>query len=61
VRFDGPAWRGLLEAAYDRDATALVVGTRGMTGIAGTLGSVAAAITQHSPRPVLVVPPGEPR
>ena len=57
VRCDGPTWRGLLDAANDRDAAAIVVGTRGMTGIVGALGSVADAIAQHSPRPVLVVPP----
>lgn len=57
VRCDGPTWRGLLDTANDRDAAAIVVGTRGMTGIAGALGSVATAVSQHSPRPVLVVPP----
>lgn len=57
VRFDGPTWRGLIDAANDRQAAAIVVGARGLTGIAATLGSVSAALTQHSPRPVLVVPP----
>lgn len=57
VRFDGPAWRGLIDAANDRQASAIVVGARGLTGIANTLGSISAAIAHHSPRPVLVVPP----
>ena len=57
VRFDGPTWRGLIEEANDHQASAIVVGSRGLTGIANTLGSVSSAITQHSPRPVLVVPP----
>jgi nucleotide-binding universal stress UspA family protein len=57
TRFDGPTWRGLIEAANDQRASAVVVGARGLTGIASTLGSVSAAIAQHSPRPVLVVPP----
>jgi nucleotide-binding universal stress UspA family protein len=57
VRFDGPSWRGLLNTANDRDATVVVVGSRGLTGIAGALGSVSAAIAHHSPRPVLIVPP----
>jgi nucleotide-binding universal stress UspA family protein len=57
VRFDGPTWRGLIEEANDQRASAIVVGSRGLTGIANTLGSVSSAITQHSPRPVLVVPP----
>lgn len=57
----GPAWRGLLDTAADRDASAIVVGSRGLTGIAGALGSVSAAISQHSPRPVLVVAPPDQR
>lgn len=61
VRFDGPIWRGLIDAANDNQAAAIVVGARGLTGIANTLGSVSAAVTHHSPRSVLVVPPaGEP-
>lgn len=59
IRFDGPAWRGLIEAANNRHAAAIVVGSRGISGIAGTLGSVAAALVHHSPRPVLVVPPAD--
>ncbi|MGZ8562240.1 MAG: universal stress protein [Candidatus Limnocylindria bacterium] len=58
IRFDGPMWRGLIDAANDRQASAIVIGARGLTGIASTLGSVSTAITHHSPRPVLVVPPG---
>ena len=57
VRFDGPSWRGLLDTANDRGAAAVVAGSRGLTGIAGALGSVSGAMAQHSPRPVLVVPP----
>lgn len=46
----------LLAAA--RDATLLVVGTRGTSGIAGALvGSVAHAVIHHAQCPVLVVPP----
>ncbi len=61
LRFDGPTWRGLIDASTDRRARAIVVGARGLTGIASTLGSVSSAITHHSPRPVLVVPPaGQP-
>jgi nucleotide-binding universal stress UspA family protein len=47
----------LLAAAAD--ATLLVVGTRGTSGIAGTLlGSVAHAAVHHANCPVLVVPEG---
>ena len=59
IRFDGPTWRGLIDAANDRQASAIVIGARGLTGIANTLGSVSTAITHHSPRPVLVVPPAD--
>ena len=59
IRFDGPTWRGLIDAANDRQAAAIVIGARGLTGIANTLGSVSTAITHHSPRPVLVVPPAD--
>lgn len=59
VRFDGPIWRGLIDAANDRQASAIVIGARGLTGIANALGSVASAIVHHSPRAVLVVPPAQ--
>ncbi|HEX5911207.1 MAG TPA: universal stress protein [Thermoleophilaceae bacterium] len=58
VRHDGPTWRGLIEVASDHRASAIVVGSRGLTGIASTLGSVSTAVAHHSPRPVMVVPPG---
>jgi nucleotide-binding universal stress UspA family protein len=46
----------LLDAASD--ATLLVVGTRGTSGLVGTLiGSVAHAAIQHAKCPVLIVPP----
>jgi nucleotide-binding universal stress UspA family protein len=51
----GHASTVLLEAAHD--ATLLVVGTRGMGGVSGTLvGSVAHAAIHHARCPVLVVP-----
>jgi len=52
---NGPAASALLVAA--RDATLLVVGTRGVGGVTGTLlGSVAHAAVHHARCPVLVVP-----
>jgi nucleotide-binding universal stress UspA family protein len=52
---NGHAATALLEAA--RDATLLVVGTRGTGGVSGTLvGSVAHAAIHHARCPVLVVP-----
>ena len=48
----------LLDAA--KGATLLVVGTRGTSGLAGTIiGSVAHATIHHAPCPVLVVPSPE--
>jgi nucleotide-binding universal stress UspA family protein len=52
---NGHAATVLLEES--RDATLLVVGTRGTGGVAGTLvGSVAHAAIHHAGCPVLVVP-----
>jgi nucleotide-binding universal stress UspA family protein len=53
---DGVA-RALLNAADDEDAGAIVVGSRGLTGVRRlVLGSVAHALVQHARRPVVVVP-----
>lgn len=59
IRCARPAWRGLLDAATDRDAAVIVVGSRGLTGIEGAIGSTSRAIVQHSSRPVLIVPAGD--
>jgi nucleotide-binding universal stress UspA family protein len=53
----GPLWRGLLDVAADIDAAAVVVGSRGMSGISAVLGSVSNGVLHHADRPVLVVPP----
>lgn len=54
----GPStWRGLLDAADEHEAEAIVVGARGRSGLASmVLGSVSSAIVFHSRRPVVVVP-----
>jgi nucleotide-binding universal stress UspA family protein len=59
-RTDGPVWKGVLESAAEHDVSAIVVGSRGLTGISAALGSVAHGVVHHSARPVLVVPPGDP-
>lgn len=59
-RTDGPIWKDILEAATEYDAAAIVVGSRGLTGISAALGSVSYGIVHHTPRPVLVVPQGDP-
>jgi nucleotide-binding universal stress UspA family protein len=49
-------WRALVTVADDRDADLVVLGSHGRTGLTEVLlGSVAAAVTQHTARPVLVV------
>jgi nucleotide-binding universal stress UspA family protein len=56
VREDGIA-TAILSVADELDADAIVVGTRGLTGIRSMLlGSVSHAVVQHADRPVIVVP-----
>jgi nucleotide-binding universal stress UspA family protein len=50
----------LLGEADDLDAEAIVLGTRGLTGLKSLfLGSVSHAVVQHANRPVIVVPSRE--
>ena len=49
-------WKGVLEAADDRDASVVVLGSRGLSGISSALGSVSYGVVHHARRPVLVVP-----
>ncbi|HVO53348.1 MAG TPA: universal stress protein [Solirubrobacterales bacterium] len=51
----GPAWDQIVATADQRDADLIVLGSRGRSGIKyAVLGSVAAAVVQHSKRTVLV-------
>ena len=52
----GSLWRSLLDLADQHEAEALVLGTRGLTGLSRVLGSVSSGVVHHSRRPVLVVP-----
>jgi nucleotide-binding universal stress UspA family protein len=55
---DESAAQGLLRTADERDASVLVAGSRGQSGLASmVLGSVSHALLHRSSRPVLVVPP----
>lgn len=57
---DGPASRVLVERAQRLDAQMIVVGRRGIAGLAHVLlGSVSERIARTADRPVLVVPSGE--
>jgi nucleotide-binding universal stress UspA family protein len=51
-----PVWRSIVEAADEHDASLLVLGSHGRTGIGLVLmGSVAAAVARHTELPVLIV------
>ena len=50
-----PAWKGIVTAAEEHDASLIVLGSHGRTGLAGVLiGSVAEAVAAHSRRSVLI-------
>jgi nucleotide-binding universal stress UspA family protein len=57
----GPAWKAVLDAADEHSSAAIVLGSRGLTGISAALGSISNGVVHHSRRPVLVVPPDEER
>ncbi len=51
-----PVWQRIVEAADHHDASVVVLGSHGRTGISAVLiGSVAAAAAQHTDRSVLIV------
>ena len=52
------AWQGIVDVGDELDATLIVIGSRGLSGlreIAG--GSVSHDVATHARRPVLIVPP----
>ena len=50
-----PAWKAIVEYADERDASLIVLGSHGRSGIGGVLiGSVAEAVAAHSRRSVLI-------
>jgi nucleotide-binding universal stress UspA family protein len=53
---DGPIWSCVLAAAAAHQASVIVLGTRGRTGLSAVLGSVSQGVLHHSKRPLLVVP-----
>ena len=51
-----PAWRGIVEVADKHDASLIVMGHHSHRGMAGVLiGSVAAAVANHSDRSLMIV------
>jgi nucleotide-binding universal stress UspA family protein len=51
-----PTWKGIVHTAEEHDASMIVLGSHGRTGLAGVLlGSVAEAVAAHSRRSVLIV------
>ena len=51
-----PTWEGIVEIADQHDASLIVLGSHGRTGLAGVLiGSVAEAVAAHSRRSVLII------
>jgi nucleotide-binding universal stress UspA family protein len=54
---NAPTWRGVVEAADEIDAAAIVLGSRGLTGIRELVeGSLSHELADHAGRPVLIVP-----
>jgi nucleotide-binding universal stress UspA family protein len=50
-----PTWKGIVHAAEEHDASLIVLGSHGRTGLASVLlGSVAEAVAAHSRRSVLI-------
>jgi nucleotide-binding universal stress UspA family protein len=51
-----PTWKGIVDAADQHDASLIVLGSHGRTGVANVLlGSVAEAVAGHSRRSVMIV------
>jgi nucleotide-binding universal stress UspA family protein len=55
-RASGPVWMAVLDAAAERACSAVVVGSRGLSGVSAALGSVSNGVVHHGRRPVLVIP-----
>lgn len=53
---DGPLWSGVLGAAAAHEASVIVLGARGLTGLSAVLGSVSQGVLHHAKRALLVVP-----
>jgi len=55
-----PVWEGIVDAANEIDAAAIVMGTRALSGARELFeGSVSHQVAEHAKRPVLIVPPAK--
>jgi nucleotide-binding universal stress UspA family protein len=55
VEATGPVWKTIVEIANRHDVAAIVMGSRGLTGMTSLLlGSVSSAVVHHADRPTLV-------
>lgn len=51
-----PTWKGIIDASDSRDASLIVLGSHGRSGVTSLMvGSVASAVAAHSRRSVLIV------
>jgi nucleotide-binding universal stress UspA family protein len=51
-----PTWKGVVDAADEHNASLIVLGSHGRSGLTGmVVGSVAGAVAAHSRRSVLIV------
>jgi nucleotide-binding universal stress UspA family protein len=51
-----PTWKGIIDVADSRDASLIVLGSHGRSGVTSLMvGSVAAAVAAHARRSVLIV------
>lgn len=51
----GPVWDAVVKVADERDVAAIVMGSRGLSGVRSMLlGSVSSGVVHHAGRPVLV-------
>jgi nucleotide-binding universal stress UspA family protein len=56
IKAAGPVWKTIVETAERCDVAAIVMGSRGLTGVRSMLlGSVSNAVVHHTKRPTLVI------
>ena len=56
VEASGSVWNTIVEIADRQDAAAIVMGSRGLTGVRSMLlGSVSSGVLHHADRPTLVI------